>query len=62
MEVQDWPRLVLLRGKVAYDGTTNEVLVKEGEGRFQARAKSSLPGPRNKSLFSDEVVEKLGLF
>lgn len=62
LEIEDWPRLVLLRGKVAYDGASNEVRLKEGDGLFQRRGLSTLPGPRGISPFSAEVVEKLGLF
>lgn len=50
MEIQDWPRYTLLRGQIAYDGETNEVMIKEGDGLFVERGKSTLPGPRNKWL------------
>ncbi|WVQ81387.1 dihydropyrimidinase [Cryptococcus sp. DSM 104549] len=49
MEIEDWPRLVLLRGKVAYDGERNEVLAPAGSGEFVKRGFSTLPGPRGKS-------------
>ncbi|EIM80355.1 dihydropyrimidinase [Stereum hirsutum FP-91666 SS1] len=45
--LEDWPRYTILRGKVVYDGETNEVLAKPGNGKFLVRGKSSLPGPRN---------------
>lgn len=41
--LEDWPRYTLLRGKVVYDGETNEVLAKPGDGKFLVRGKSSLP-------------------
>lgn len=43
MQVQDWPRLVILRGKVAYDGATNTVMCEKGSGQFIKRGLSSLP-------------------
>ncbi|WRT69217.1 dihydropyrimidinase [Kwoniella shivajii] len=49
MEIEDWPRTVLLRGKIAYDGETNEVLAPAGSGEFIKRGFSTLPGPRGKS-------------
>lgn len=50
MELNDWPRYTLLRGKVAYDSETNNVLLSAGEGQFIVRGKSTLPGPRNQWL------------
>jgi dihydropyrimidinase len=32
MMVQDWPRVVFLRGKMAYLGSSNQVVVPMGEG------------------------------
>ncbi|RSH82866.1 hypothetical protein EHS25_005856 [Saitozyma podzolica] len=49
MQVQDWPRLVILRGKVAYDGASNTVKCEKGSGQFIKRGLSSLPGPRGRS-------------
>ncbi len=43
LEIGDWPRLVLLRGMVAYDGETNEVTAKPGDGQFIKRGLSTLP-------------------
>lgn len=43
IEVQDWPKLVYLRGKLAYDGEKNQVISKEGEGQFIKRGLSTLP-------------------
>ena len=42
MEIQDWPKLVLLRGTIAYDGSTNKVVSPEGFGEFIVRGKSTL--------------------
>ncbi|KAK4689302.1 dihydropyrimidinase, partial [Tremellales sp. Uapishka_1] len=50
MAIEDWPRLVLLRGKIAYDGESNKVLVAKGEGNFLKRGMSTLPGPRGSSV------------
>jgi len=49
-DVQDWPVMTILRGKVVYDGSTNEVTAEKGYGRFLKRGKSSLAGPRNRWL------------
>lgn len=49
-DVADWPLMTILRGKVVYDGVTNEVRAEAGYGRFLKRGKSTLPGPRNKWL------------
>ena len=43
IEVGDWPKLVYLRGKLAYNGETNTIVVKEGEGEFIKRGLSTLP-------------------
>lgn len=43
MEIQDWPKTVILRGVVAYDGDTNTVLSQVGDGSFIKRGLSSLP-------------------
>ena len=43
IEIQDWPRLVYLRGKLAFDGEANKVVVPEGTGQFIKRGLSSLP-------------------
>lgn len=43
MEVLDWPRLVVLRGEVVYDGQTNKVLNKPGSGQWIKRGLSTLP-------------------
>lgn len=43
MEVLDWPKLVLLRGEVVYDGETNKVLNQPGGGHWIKRGLSSLP-------------------
>lgn len=43
MEIQDWPKLVYLRGKLAYDGDKDQVVSKEGEGEFIKRGLSTLP-------------------
>jgi dihydropyrimidinase len=43
MQIEDWPRLVILRGKIAYDGATNTIVNKEGEGQFIKRGMSNLP-------------------
>lgn len=40
--VQDWPRLVYLRGRLAYDGEKNKVVAPVGEGQFIKRGLSSL--------------------
>ncbi|ORY21035.1 dihydropyrimidinase [Naematelia encephala] len=50
MEIHDWPRLVLLRGKIAYDGAKNEVVAPMGSGEFIKRGFSSLPGPKGHSV------------
>jgi dihydropyrimidinase len=49
MLVGDWPRLVLLRGKIAYDGDSNQVIAPTGTGQFLKRGFSTLPGPRGHS-------------
>ncbi|BGP02763.1 Phenylhydantoinase [Rhodotorula toruloides ATCC 204091] len=49
-DIEDWPVLTILRGKVIYDGKTNEVVAEPGYGAFLKRGKSSLQGPRNKWL------------
>lgn len=41
--IEDWPRYTILRGKVVYDGETNEVLAKPGYGKYLVRGKSTLP-------------------
>ena len=43
LEIGDWPRLVLLRGEIAYDGEKNTVTAKPGDGRFIKRGFSTLP-------------------
>jgi dihydropyrimidinase len=43
MEVLDWPRLVILRGQVVYDGETNTVLAEAGTGQWIKRGLSTLP-------------------
>lgn len=43
MEVLDWPRLVILRGQVVYDGETNTVLAQAGTGQWIKRGLSTLP-------------------
>ncbi|KAH8117262.1 dihydropyrimidinase [Phellopilus nigrolimitatus] len=50
LEIADWPRFTILRGKVAYDGGANTVVLSAGEGKFLERGKSTLPGPRNQWL------------
>ncbi|KAK7463625.1 hypothetical protein VKT23_005564 [Stygiomarasmius scandens] len=50
MVLEDWPRYTLLRGKIVYNGETNEVLAQPGSGRFLQRGPSTLPGPRNQWL------------
>ncbi|THV04899.1 dihydropyrimidinase [Dendrothele bispora CBS 962.96] len=45
--LEDWPRYTILRGKVVYNGKTNEVLAQPGSGNFLQRGPSTLPGPRN---------------
>ncbi|GAA5927769.1 hypothetical protein JCM10213_000888 [Rhodosporidiobolus nylandii] len=46
--IEDWPVLTILRGKVVYDGTSNEVTAKPGYGQFLKRGNSTLQGPRNR--------------
>lgn len=43
MVIQDWPKLVYLRGKLAYDGDKDEVVSKVGQGEFIKRGLSTLP-------------------
>jgi dihydropyrimidinase len=43
MEVKDWPRLVILRGEVVYDGESNQIMNQPGGGEFIKRGLSSLP-------------------
>jgi dihydropyrimidinase len=43
VEVKDWPRMVLLRGEVVYDGESNRILNQPGGGQFIKRGLSSLP-------------------
>ncbi|GAA5957370.1 hypothetical protein JCM3765_000438 [Sporobolomyces pararoseus] len=43
--IEDWPLLTILRGKVVYDGSTNEILAEKGYGDFLKRGKSALRGP-----------------
>lgn len=43
MEVLDWPKLVILRGEVVYDGESNKVLAKPGTGQWIKRGLSTLP-------------------
>jgi len=43
MEVLDWPRLVILRGEVVYDGETNKILNQPGSGQWIKRGLSTLP-------------------
>lgn len=50
MEIADWPRYTILRGKIAYDGDSNVVTLIAGEGKYLSRDRSSLPGPRDKWL------------
>ncbi|KIY49958.1 Phenylhydantoinase [Fistulina hepatica ATCC 64428] len=50
LELRDWPRYTILRGRVAYDGATNQVTAFESYGQFLKRGPSCLPGPRNKWL------------
>jgi dihydropyrimidinase len=50
MELLDWPLKTILRGKVVYDGETNEVLAQPGYGQWLKRGKSLLQGPRNRWL------------
>lgn len=47
-EVLDWPLLTILRGKIVYNGTSNEVVGEKGYGRFLKRGKSGLRGPTGK--------------
>ncbi|WWC93882.1 dihydropyrimidinase [Kwoniella sp. B9012] len=49
MEILDWPKTVILRGKVSYDGETNTVLNQVGDGQYLKRGFSTLPGPRGHS-------------
>jgi dihydropyrimidinase len=43
MEILDWPKIVILRGKVAYNHHSNEVLCTPGIGEFVVRGRSTLP-------------------
>lgn len=49
-EMLDWPLKTILRGKIVYDGETNEVIAKPGFGKWLVRGKSQLQGPRNQWL------------
>lgn len=42
MEVQDWPKTVILRGETAYDGDCNKVLGQVGDGAFIKRGLSTM--------------------
>ncbi|GAA6005357.1 hypothetical protein JCM10207_002950 [Rhodosporidiobolus poonsookiae] len=48
--IQDWPVKTILRGKVVYDGASNDITVQPGYGQFLKRGKSTLQGPRNQWL------------
>lgn len=43
MVIKDWPKLVILRGEIAYDGTSNKVTAPVGRGEFIKRSFSTLP-------------------
>jgi dihydropyrimidinase len=43
MEIQDWPKTVILRGQVVYEGEGNKILGQVGDGEFIKRGLSTLP-------------------
>ncbi|GAA5894967.1 uncharacterized protein JCM6883_002274 [Sporobolomyces salmoneus] len=48
--ILDWPLLTILRGKVVYDGLSNDVKAEKEFGQFIKRGKSGLRGPTGKWL------------
>ena len=45
-ELEQWPRYTILRGEVIWDRDNGGLVGKKGYGKFVARGKSSLAGPR----------------
>jgi dihydropyrimidinase len=45
-ELEQWPRYTILRGEVVWDRDNGGLVGKKGYGKFVARGKSSLAGPR----------------
>ncbi|KEF54697.1 dihydropyrimidinase [Exophiala aquamarina CBS 119918] len=46
IELNQWPRYTILRGEVVWDRDGGGLLGRKGYGKFVARGKSTLPGPR----------------
>jgi dihydropyrimidinase len=55
MDMRQWPRYTILRGKVVWDHDHGGLQVPKGMGKFLSRGKSTLPGPRRKKEWDVSV-------
>lgn len=56
IELNQWPRYTILRGEVVWDRDGGGLLGKKGYGKFVARGKSTLPGPRQEGDWDVSVL------